>query len=249
MKNVTEQPSLAVAVNEPMPLAIQPQGITIEQAFNAAATKALDKDSLAVMKELLAMDSERKFNIAFVAMQKEMPTIVATSMIPNRGRYEKFEDIWSRVAPVMTKFGFSASFSQDILNDRIVETCHLMHDAGHTRKNSFAVRSGGRADSDTQADCKASTTAKRNAFCNALNIVIRQDCLDEEHDAKIEGDPNAKVTKEQADELARRVGDLGDEVKMPAFWQYARATKYSDIPASMYDSLDKMLAKKEGNGR
>ena len=44
-------------------------------------------------------------------------------------------------------------------------------------------------------------------------------------------------------------GDLGDEVKMPAFWQYARATKYSDIPASMYDSLDKMLSKKEGNGR
>jgi hypothetical protein len=58
-----------------------------------------------------------------------------------------------------------------------------------------------------------------------------------------------KITKEQADELARRVGDLGDEVKMTAFWQYARATKYSDIPASMYDSLDKMLAKKEGNGR
>ena len=188
----------------PMSVAASSGGISIEQAFQAAASKSLDKESLQVMKELLAMDSARQFNTAFVALQGDMPVIVAKTTIPNRGKYEKFEDLMTVVGPLLTKHGFTVSFSQDFKDNRILEICTLSHCGGHSRANSFAVRAG-RADTDTQADCKAATTAKRNALCNALNIVIRQDCLNEENDAGIEGDPNAFITPAQAEELERRV--------------------------------------------
>ena len=223
-----------VAVREPE------TGLSIEQAFQAVTSGTVKAEHIAVMKELLAMDAERKFNAAFVALQADMPVIVATSVIPNRGKYERFEDIMRQIGPLLTKHGFTVSFSQDFKENRILEICTLSHAAGHSRSNSFAVRAGGRADSDTQADCKASTTAKRNALCNALNIVIRQDCLSTEEDVTIEG---AFVTDEVAFELERRVKETNSDVA--AFLKFAGAKKFSEIAASRYDDLDAMLTRKE----
>lgn len=219
------------------------QALSIEQVFQAVIDKQISPENVAVMRELLAMSAERKFAEAFSALQADLPTIVATSIIPNRGKYERFEDVMRQIGPALTKHGFSVSFSNDFKENRILETCHLTHIGGHTRSNSFAVRVG-KGDSDTQADCKAATTAKRNALCNALNIVIRQDVLDEEHDATIEGDPNAFVTPEIADEIERRVKLTNSNV--PAFLQFAGAKKFAEIPANRYAEIDAMLRIKEG---
>ena len=220
-------------------------GISIQQAFQAAATRTLDKESLSVMKELLAMDAEQKFNDAFVALQKDMPVIVAQTVIKNRGKYERFEDVMDKIQPVLSKHGFTVSFDQDFDEKRIITKCHLKRGT-HTQTNSFAVRTGP-ADTDTQSDCKAATTAKRNALLQALNIVIRQDILTEEHDAHIEGDPNAKVTPEQAAELEHRCQMTNSIV--PAFLKFANATRFSDIPANKYAVCDQMLRRKEQAGR
>lgn len=222
-------------------------GLSIESAFHAIIKGDIDAEKLQVMKDLLAMDAERKFTAAFVALQSEIPVIVATSVIPNRGKYERFEDIMRVIGPLLTRHGFTVSFSQDFKENRILETCTLSHAAGHSRNNSFAVRSGGRADSDTQADCKAATTAKRNALCNALNIVIRQDVLNNEDDAGIEGDPTAFVSKDQAEELERRVQETNSNVAQ--FLAVAKALKFAEIKANRYDELDQLLARKERRGR
>lgn len=221
--------------------------LSIEQAFQAVTSGQLNAENVAVMKELLAMDAERKFTAAFVALQAELPMIVAKTVIPNRGKYEKFEDIMDVIAPLLKKHGFTVAFSMDFKDQRVLEICHLSHVAGHTRSNSFAVRTGRRADSDTQADCMAATTAKRNALCNALNIVIRQDVMTEEHDAAMEGDPNAKVSQQQAEEIERRVKEL--DCNMTAFWEFAQAKSFKDIPARRYEDIDEMLRRKERKGR
>jgi hypothetical protein len=223
-------------------------GITIEAAFAAASSKALDKESLAVMERLLAMDASRRFNSDFVAMQSQLPVIVATSVIPNRGKYERFEDIMRVVSPILARNGFSVAFSQDVAENRIVVTCKLMHIGGHSERNAFAVRSGGKADSDTQADCKASTTAKRNALMQCLNIVIAQDVFaTEENDATIIGDPNHFVSPEQAFELERRVKETNSNV--PAFLKFAGASTFGTILAGKYYELDASLRRKEAQSR
>lgn len=219
------------------------EGLTIQKAFEAAATRSIDKESLAVMKELLAMDAEQQFTAAFVALQKDLPTIVASTVVKNRGAYEKFEDIMHAIGPILNRHGFTVSFSNSFDDRRVIETCHLRY-GRHTRSNSFAVRVG-RGDDDTQSDLRAATSAKRLALCNALNLVIRQASIDNpENDASLEGDPNAFVTPDQAFELERRAKEVNADIK--AFMAFARASKFAEIPAQMYPELDRMLARKEG---
>ena len=195
------------------------------------------------MKELLAMDAEQRFANAFVALQSELPVIVATSEIPNRGKYERFEDVMRQVQPFLTKHGFTVSFSQDTKDNRIMVVCHLTH-GRHTRSNPFAVRAGGKSDSETQADCKAATTAKRNALLQALNIVIRQDIFqDEDNDASLEGNPDSKITLAQADELEHRLKMVNGNV--PAFLEFAKSKSFREIQVSRYAELDEMLSRKE----
>lgn len=216
------------------------QGLSLPSIVERILTGEMTNEKLVMIKDLVAMDAERKFAAAFVELQNEMPTIVAKTVIPNRGKYEKFEDVMATISPFLTKHGFSVSFSNDFKENRIVETCHLSHVSGHSRSNSFTVRVG-KADTETQADCKAATTAKRNALLNALNIVIRQDCLNEEHDARMEG---GFITPEQAEELERRIKMVNGDVAK--FLKFADAKTFATIYSSKYPMLDEMLSKKEG---
>jgi hypothetical protein len=251
MKTATQTEAVALIPEQPMQVA-RPIPTPIE-LLQGVLQGGVTADSAAAVKELVGLmermedrNAEKEFSAGFVALQSELPVIVAKTVIPNRGKYERFEDLMTVVGPLLTKHGFTVSFSMDFKENRILETCHLTHKGGHTRSNSFAVR-GGRADTDTQADCKAATTAKRNALCNALNIVIRQDCLNNEEDAGIEGDPNAKVTPEQAFELERRAKELNSNI--PAFLQLAKAKTFADIPANQYDNLDQMLRRKAAKSK
>lgn len=201
---------------------------------------ALDK-LLGVFERLDDKRAEREFASAFVALQKDLPVIVASSVIPNRGKYERFEDVCRVVNPLLVKHGFSVSFSMDFKENRIVETCHLKHVGGHSQSNSFAVRAGGKADSETQADCKAATTAKRNALLNCLNIVIRQDVMqDEENDASLEGTP---IPFDKAQYLRELVKETNSDEA--SFLRFANATKYEEIMSSKYDILVAALHKKQ----
>lgn len=214
--------------------------------FNAICERILSgevtNEKLAMIKDLVAMDAERKFTMAFVALQKDLPVIVAQTVIPNRGKYERFEDVMDQIQPVLTRHHFTVSFEQHADDKRVTAVCHLRHSGGHATKTPYSVRTSGKADSETQADVKAATTAMRKALQLALNIVIRQDCLNEETDPRLEG---GFVTEEQADELEQRVALLGDRVDREAFFKFAGAKRFREIPAGRYDTVDQMLRRKE----
>lgn len=239
-----DQPSLPLAVSEGQLAAPVP---SVGQMLQTVIAKGVTNENVAILEKMMDLyermegkASEKQFNAAFCALQSELPVIVASSIIPNRGKYEKFEDVMRVVGPLLVKHGFSVSFTMDFKENRILETCHLRHVAGHAQSNSFAVRSG-KADSDTQADCKAATTAKRNALLNCLNIVVRQDALQNEDDASIEGSP---ITWEQAETLRDMVKDTrSDEA---AFLRFAQSDSYDGIMSSKYEMLFRALDKKRG---
>lgn len=215
-------------------------GVGPADMLHAVIQKGVTAENVEVFKQLWALHAEREFAAAFVKLQSELPTITATSVIPNRGKYEKFEDLMRVIGPVLSRNGFSVSFNQESKDNRIIETCHVTHIGGFTRTNNFAVRTGRKADSEAQADCMASTTAKRNALCNALNIVIQQDCLDSDHDAAIEG---GKISELQAESLRQRVqATASDEA---AFLKLAGAKEYKDIRVAFYQMLDLCLKRRE----
>lgn len=209
--------------------------------------KGVTADNVAVMGQLIAMkermeqrEAEKDFNSAFVKLQSELPTIVAQTQIPKRGRYERFEDVMRVVGPLLQSNGFAVGFSQVADDKRITVTCHLRHIAGHHADTSFSCRFGKNADSDTQADCKASTTAKRNSILQALNIVIRQDCLQDEDNASNEG---GVIKSEEADHLRRRVQSTGSNEE--AFLKFAEASAYETISTTKFDTLCDFLSRRE----
>lgn len=214
--------------------------------IQAIIDRGITSDSVGVMERLVelhekmeARNAEKEFNAAFVALQKDLPVIVASTVIPNRGKYERFEDVMHVVGPLLVKHGFSISFTMDFKENRVLETCHLRHIAGHSQSNSFAVRTG-KADTETQSDCKAATTAKRNALLNCLNIVIRQDVMqDEENDASLEG---KRVSFEQAQYLREQVKETRSDEE--SFLSFAGAADYDQILASRYDQLVAALERK-----
>lgn len=215
------------------------------ELLRAVIDRGVTAESVAVVERLVALkerqeerDAEKAFNSAFVALQQELPVIVAKTVIPNRGKYERFEDLCSVVNPLLVKHGFSIAFSQDAKDNRVIETCHLRHMSGHSQANSFAVRVG-RADSETQADCKAATTAKRLALCNALNIVIRQDRDQNEDDATHEG---AFIAPDKVQYLRERLAEVGGNEA--AFLAIAGASKFEEICEGSYPVLVRTLEAK-----
>ncbi len=243
----TQNDSLALDIDTPPrnALAIQtPTQDPVARAIAEMMTKGITTENVAALDKLSdlylklqANDAEKQFVAAFNALQSEMPVIVASTVIPNRGKYERFEDVMRIVSPLLAKHGFSVSFSMDFMENRILETCYLKHVGGHSQANSFAVRAGGKADSDTQADCKAATTAKRNALLNCLNIVIRQDVMiDEEHDAAIEGGPISRDQVQVLNELLKETGS--DTAK---FLAMAGVEKVEEIRTGNYGVLFRAL--------
>lgn len=227
-----------IALRQSLPVADMLRTV-IDQGITTQSVEALGK--LADLYERMqAKEAEQQFAAAFAALQAQLPVIVASSVIPNRGKYERFEDVMARVGPLLSGHGFSVSFDMESTENRIRETCTLRHAAGHSQRNSFTVRIGGKADSDTQADCKAATTAKRNALLNALNIVIRQDCLQDGSDAGHEG---AIISPEQADDIARRVAELN--IDRDKFLKFAGAKTFAEIPSGKFGVLDAELLRRE----
>lgn len=233
-----QQPYLPAVQPEAQLAAPRPEP-SIAEMMSAVISRGITQESVGVMKEMLAMKermdskaAEREFTAAFVALQKDLPVIVASSVIQNRGKYERYEDLMHEVGPLLIRHGFTVSFTMDFHESRVVETCHLKHVGGHSQSNSFAVRTG-KGDTDTQADCKAATTAKRYAFMNALNLVVRQDALqDESNDASLVGAP---ISFEQVQTLKELIRDTGsDEAK---FLRFAQVDKVEDIGTGAYNIL------------
>lgn len=221
------------------------QGGVTEQNVGAVA------QMVQLYERMQALDAEKQFAAAFVALQAEMPKVQATRPVPNRDgsvryKFAPFEDIMNQVGPILQRHGFTVSFSSDFKDGakdgRLLQTCTLQHVGGHKRSNTFSVRvgQGPPGSTDTQADGAANTYAKRFALCDALNIVIAH--LDS--DARIEG---GSITKEQADELERRVHETNSDVA--AFLRFAGANTFAEIAAVKYDILDQFLTKKERRGR
>jgi hypothetical protein len=229
----------ALATIEPPPVA---------QMIQSLIEKGVTGETVTVMERLVTLyehmevrNAEKQFNEAFVRLQQELPVIVAQTVIPNRGKYERFEDVMAKVGPVLTKHGFSVSFSQDVSESRIIETCHLRHVGGHSQANSFAVRTG-KADTETQADCKAATTAKRNALLNALNIVIRQDVLsgEEGEDASLEG---AFIDSVRVQYLKEQLADTGGSLEK--LLEMAGAAKLEEVTNGVYPVLVRSIEMKK----
>lgn len=201
--------------------------------------KAMKPESVAALKELSALslrldevNAEKAFAAAFADLQAELPQVLVSKPIPdNTGKVRyyiaPYEDIMEQVGPLMTRHGFSISFSSDIREGplRIAMECTLRHAGGHKSVSGQSVRigRGPPGSSEAQADGAATTYARRYALCATLNIVIEHDT-----DARNEG---GTITQEDAAALEKRTHDAcrGDRAQIGRLLKLAGADRFCDI--------------------
>lgn len=192
-----------------------------------------------------ARNAERAFAEAFARVQAEMPKIEADTGVPDKlgnvkYRYARLDDIFAAVSPIIRRHGFTVTFSSDIKDDRVTQTCTIQHVGGHKRSNQYMARigSGPIHSSPAQADGAAATYAKRQAFCDAWMIVVDHD-TDGRDDARDEGAPIDFARAQTLRELVKETG--ADEAK---FLKFAGADSYEEIGEKRYDECFRLLQKR-----
>jgi hypothetical protein len=232
-------------LGSPMPVA---------QMLQAAIDKGVTADNVAAVEKLVDLyermqdkAAEQQFAAAFVALQSEMPRIEAIKPVPNRDgsvrfKYAPYEEIMEKVRPLLQKHGFTVTFSSEVRENRVVQTCTLQHVGGHKRSNQSMARigNGPPGSSDAQADGAASTYAKRQAFCDALNIVVEHDSDAAPQDARNEGAP---ISREQVQYLKEQLHETGSNEA--AFLKLAGVGRIEEIGSSSYSVLVRMLEQKK----
>lgn len=243
--------SLQAQDERPAQLSVSSQA-PVAKMLEAVLEKGLTSDNVGAVERLVelyermqAKDAEKQFAAAFVALQSEMPAIQASKAVPDKYgnikyKFAPYEAIMQIVRPLIEKHGFTLTFSMNIAEGRVIQSCTLTHVGGHSRTNQFMARIGGGppGSSDAQADGAASTYAKRFALCNALNIICEQD-TDGKDDARHEGEP---ISKDKAAYLRELVHETKSNEAQ--FLLFAGATSYDTIGSSRYDACVTALMKK-----
>lgn len=221
--------------------------------LDAAVRGGINKDNVEVVERLVALrreemkeQSKGAFAKAFFQLRKSMPEIYADKAAKlDNGTvaytYCSEEEISRMLEPHLFRHGFTMLFGQRQEEGRTVAIVTLIHEDGHEETREFSVRVGNtnKLKEAPAADAGSTTTAWRHLMIKMFGLKSR--LRQEENDARLQGGP---VTETQAFELERRVKETNSDVA--SFLKFAGGVKkFSEIPASRYDELDALLARKE----
>ena len=135
------------------------------------------RELLEMQKDFMKQQAIINFNNDFSLMSKEIPVIAKTKKAHNTW-YAPLEDIVKITQPILSKYGFSISFStsQNGL-DSVTVQCTLMHRDGHSTSTELMLptKSVSNSMNAMQAIGAAITYAKRYTLSGILNIATGDD--------------------------------------------------------------------------
>jgi hypothetical protein len=219
----------------------------IRDALSAGYSPEILRELLAVKRDWEADQARKDFNLAIAEFQRLAPIVTKADMAHDK-QYARMDRIWRETRPLVTQLGLSVTWQVCELRDKI---CHvegqLRHKSGHGEKLVMDIPLPDiiRGQNMAQQMGSARTYAQRYAFTSALGVVTGDDADDDGNGAGF-----AFVSPEQAKQISGVLdaarGLAGwDET---AFWNFAGATKVSEIKAGRFDevlnALKRKLAKK-----
>lgn len=185
-------------------------------------SKRGDVQSVEVLERLVALklkteerEAEKSFARDLVSLQAEIPQVNERGKIMNKGgtsvrsTYAKWEDLDAIVRPLMLKYGFSFSWTEEDMQGNMRKfSCKLLHRDGHSSITTKTMPFD-KSEFRTEAQSESSTTslARRQLMRMALNIVTKnadndgQGKLDALTDDQIK-DIETGITDSKADRVA-----------------------------------------------
>jgi hypothetical protein len=142
----------ALVRREAVPADTSIVGVMGRMALNPKLTPEKLEKLIGLQLKVDAINAERAFEAAYLAMQPRIPRISKRWQITNKegrvqSRYAKYEDIRKVVDPILAAFGFTLAFETNWPDGKMEIVGILKHTAGHARRSAFrseADASGGK---------------------------------------------------------------------------------------------------------
>jgi hypothetical protein len=190
---------------------------------------------LDMQERVLNRQAETAFNVAFVDLQAEIPTIIERSKT-DKGKYAPREDIVDIVRPILKAHGFTLGFRTEWPDGKIQIVGILTHRDGHSRESKFLT------DADTsgsknaiQARGSAVEYGRRYTTTDLLNIATRGG----DDDGRRSGKPEPP---EGFDKYWKQLADAADQgtKALEAVWACS-----ADEPYKSYRAYAALYGKSE----
>lgn len=157
----------------------QPTPMTIINQMVASGTMDVEtvKGLLDIQRGIEKQESIKSFNRDFALMRSEMPVFKREKKAYTTS-YTPLEDIMKLAQPVLSKYGFSASFSTSQLDaSSVTVICDIIHRDGYSKSTQLIVpvEVVTKGMNSMQALGSAITYGKRYTLSGLLNIVTAED--------------------------------------------------------------------------
>lgn len=162
-----------VKTQEPMGALSVIQQMVTSGNFDVSVAREL----LEMQKDFMKQQAIINFNNDFALMSKEIPVIAKTKKA-HTTMYAPLEDIVKVVQPILSKYGFSVSFTTEQQGlDAVTVHCLLQHKDGHNTSTSLMLptKAVNNSMNPMQAIGAAISYGKRYTICGILNIATAQD--------------------------------------------------------------------------
>ncbi|MHB8272018.1 ERF family protein [Bradyrhizobium sp.] len=240
--------------------------IIADAASNPAVNPENMRALLDMQKEIMAEQSRRDFNAAFIALQADLSHVAIrqdgkieirkkdgsgerTGAVQQATPYATFPAIMKVIQPLLTKHGFALSFSTEPIGERLLVRGYL-DGHGHQRTTAFplpAETSGSK--NNVQGWGSSQSYGRRYCAMALLNIISSapQDADTDGHtgnfkNAKDGGfaevpDQVEKISPDQEVKLRELVEWCG--VPQKKFLDHYGIAKVTDLPADLFDAAKK----------
>lgn len=135
------------------------------------------RELLEMQKDFMKHQAVINYNNDFALMSKEIP-VIAKSAKAHTTKYAPLEDIVKVVQPILSKYGFSISFTTEQQGlEAITVNCILQHKDGHSTSTALMLptKAVNNSMNAMQAIGAAISYGKRYTICGILNIATAQD--------------------------------------------------------------------------
>ena len=164
--------NLTVQQGENNALSVIQQMVTSGNFDVSVARELLD-----MQKDFMKHQAIINYNNDFALMAKEIP-VIAKSKKAHNTSYAPLEDIVKVIQPILSKYGFSVSFTTEQQGlDSVTVNCFLQHKDGHSTSTSLMLptKAVNNSMNAMQAIGAAISYGKRYTICGILNIATAQD--------------------------------------------------------------------------
>jgi hypothetical protein len=217
----------------------------------AARDPNVDIDKMQRLMEMrereMARIAQVEFNKAMKAAQAEMPQILRDAdNDQTKSRYARYETISEAIQPIITRHGFSLTFSEGepAKENHIRVLCDVMHDAGHVKQYHADIpfdnvgMKGNANKTNTHAYGSTKSYGKRYLKCDIFDVALKN----EDDDGNAAGGGYEAITAEQRQELQNLIETAGGDV--PTFCQWAKIDSLASLSAANFPKAKQALEAK-----